>query len=440
MTATQRKLHFCAFPHGGPLAWRAAGATSEGYLDLEWQKSIATTAERGLFDAVFIADNVAMNHWHTGMEAADRIGNTVCFEPITLLSALSAVTKNIGLMATMSTTYYHPFLVARMLASLDHLSAGRAGWNVVTSRTPDEAANFGLRREVASSDRYVRANEFVDVVTALWDSFDDDAFVRDQASGEFYRKSRMRAIGHEGAEFRVAGPLNIPRPPQGHPVLCQAGQSDDGLNLAARTSDLIFNNRHTPEGNRAFREDVRARAAKFGRDPDELLFMPGVFVVIGGTEEEARRKLRDARDSVDETTAKRFLQPFIPGTELADLDFDAPPPDGESLRKEAAAAGMVLEKDGRHFTIRELCTSFGNHWRQFELIGTPEQVAGTMADWFGQGVVDGFNLMTLRMPDGYADIADTVVPILQRQGIYREGYEGATLRENLGLKRPDLRS
>lgn len=438
MTDCQRRLHLCAFPHGAPLAWRQPGVTTEGYLDIAWQKQVAITAERGLFDAIFIADNVAMNHWMTGMDAADRIGNAVCFEPLTMLAALSSVTSHIGLMATMSTTYYHPFLVARMLASLDHLSGGRAGWNVVTSKNPAEAANFGLRNEIASSDRYVRANEFVDVVKGLWDSFDDDAFVRDKASGEFYRAGKMRVLNHEGPEFRVAGPLNIPRPPQGHPVLCQAGQSEDGLNLAARTSDLIFNNKHTVEGNRAFRQDVRARAARAGRNPDELLFMPGVFVVLGGTEEEARGKILAARDAVDEPTAKRFLKPFLPSIDLSDLDFESPPPRTDGVRADAAAAGMELERDGKQLSIRELCSSHSNHWRQFELVGTPEQVARKMSDWFEGDAVDGFNLMTLTMPDGYADIADEVVPLLQKRGIYREGYEGKTLRENLGLPRPDL--
>jgi FMN-dependent oxidoreductase (nitrilotriacetate monooxygenase family) len=438
MTDPTRRLHFCCFPHGGPLAWRQPGVTTEGYLDFEWQKRVAQTAERGLFDAIFIADNVAINHWLTGMDAADKIGNAVCFEPLTLLSALSTVTSHIGLMATMSTTYYHPFLVARMLASLDHLSGGRAGWNVVTSKSPSEAANFGLQGEIASSDRYVRANEFVDVVKGLWDSFTDDAFVRDKAGGAFYAADKMRALDHAGAEFRVAGPLNIPRPPQGHPVLCQAGQSEDGMDLAARTSDLIFNNKHTAQGNRAFREDVRRRAARVGRNPDDLLFMPGVFVVIGGTEEEAQAKIAAARDAVDETTAKRFLKPFLRSIDLDQIDYDAPPPHTDAVRADAAAAGMVLEGNGRALTIRELCSSHGNHWRQFQLVGTPEQVADGMTQWFELGVVDGFNLMTLQMPDGYADIADAVVPLLQRRGIYREGYEGKTLRENLGLSRPGL--
>jgi N-acetyl-S-(2-succino)cysteine monooxygenase len=436
MTKPARRLHLSAFPHSGPLGWRQPGVTTEGYLDFEWHRQIAEASERGLFDAIFIADNVAMNHWLTGMDAADRIGNTVCYEPFTLLSALAVTTKNIGLMATASTTYYHPYLVARLLASLDHLSGGRAGWNVVTSKSPSEAANFGLLDQRQSSDRYVRANEFVDVVKGLWDSWDDDAFTRDKASGQFYDASKMHMLNHAGNEFRVAGPLNAPRPPQGHPVLCQAGQSEDGLELAARTSDLIFNNKHTPEGNRAFREDVRARAARAGRNPDDLLFMPGVYVVVGGTEEEAQRKLLNARDAVDETTAKRFLQPFLRSIDLMPLEFDAPPPDTADVRANAAAAGMVLEENGRRLSVRELCTSYGNHWRQFQLIGTPEQIAGRMIEWFEMGVIDGFNLMTLTLPDGFADIADHVVPLLQRHGIYREGYEGKTLRENLGLPRP----
>jgi len=438
MTVRPKQLHLCAFPHTGPLSWRQHDSVTEGYMDFDLHKRVARAAERGLFDTLFIADNVALNHWLTGMDAADRIGNTVCFEPFTLLAALSAVTEHIGLMATASTTYNHPFHLARMLASLDHLSGGRAGWNVVTSKSPSEAANFGLSEQIDSADRYVRANEFVDVVKRLWDSWDDDAFPRDKATGRFYDAAKMHMLDHKGVEFQIAGPLNVPRPPQGHPVICQAGRSGDGLNLAARTADLIFNNKHTAAANRAFREDVRVRAAKFGRDPDDIKFMPGVFVVVGGTEEEAKRKLIEARDAVDMSTAKRFLKPFLPSLDVEAMEDDAPIPDTPEVAQAASEAGIVLEERGRRLSVREICTSYGNHWRQLEVVGTPEQVADLMGDWLAQDAADGFNVITLAMPGGFDDFADGVTPILQKRGLFRTAYEGRTLRENLGLSRPNL--
>jgi FMN-dependent oxidoreductase (nitrilotriacetate monooxygenase family) len=438
MVALRKQLHLCAFPHTGPLGWRRPATVTEGYLDFNLYRKVAQAAERALFDTLFIADNVAINHWLTGMDAADRIGNAVCFEPLTLLAALSSVTEHIGLMATASTTYNHPFHIARMLASLDFLSEGRAGWNVVTSKSPSEAANFGLKGQRESADRYVRANEFVDAVKGLWDSWDDDAFPRDKATGQFYDKAKLHLLDHVGNEFKIEGPLNIPRPPQGHPVLCQAGRSEDGLNLAARTSDLIFNNKHTAEANRAFRADIRMRAARFGRDPDELKYMPGVFVVVGGTEEEAQRKLTTARDAVDMPTAKRFLQPFLPSIDVMEMDDDAPIPNSPEVAQAALEAGIPLEENDRRLSVREICTSYGNHWRQLQVIGTPEQVVGLMEQWLASEAADGFNILGLGLPDGFDDFADAVTPLLQKKGIFREGYAGKTLRENLGLKRPAL--
>lgn len=440
MSTRPKQLHLCAFPHSGPLAWRQADAQAEGDMNLDFYVRIARAAERGKFDAMFLADNVAMNEWHTGTEAADRVGNACVFEPFTLLSALAMVTDRLGLMATASTTYNHPFHVARKFASLDHLSNGRAGWNVVTSRTPSEADNFHFGEVTEDSVKYERAEEFVDLVKALWDSWDDDAFVRDKTSGTFYDPSKMHPPEHRGRFFNVRGPLNIPRPPQGHPVLCQAGRSPAGLELAARVGDLIFNNQHTPAANRKFRDDVRARALRHGRQPDEIRFLAGLFVVVGGTEEEARRKVRDARDAVDMQTAKRFLTPFLPGVDVGSLGDHEPIPDTPAARAAAAAAGIALEDDGRRLGVRELCTSFGNHWRQLEVVGTPEQVADLMADWLARDAADGFNLMTLALPQGYEDFVDGVVPELQRRGIFRQDYEGLTLRDHLGIARPAMTS
>lgn len=436
MAERSRHLHLCAFPHSGPLAWRRRGAAAEGDLTIDFYRRIAAAAERGKFDAMFLADNVAMNDWHTGVAAADRVGNAVCFEPFTLLSALAMVTTRLGLMATASTSYNHPYHIARKFASLDHLSGGRAGWNIVTSRTESEAENFQFGGESEDPAKYERAEEFVDLVKSLWDSWADDAFTRDRTSGAYYDAGKMYPPEHRGRFFQVRGPLNIPRPPQGHPILCQAGRSSAGLELAARTSDLVFNNQHTPEANRAFRDGVRARAVRHGRRPEDIRFMAGLFVVIGGTEEEARRKVREARDAVDMPTAKRFLAPFLPGVDLEKLGDDEPIPDTPAAEAAAAAAGIRLHQGGRRLGVRDLCTSFGNHWRQLEVIGTPEQVADLMADWLAKDAADGFNLMTLALPEGYEEFADGVVPELQRRGIFREDYEGVTLRDHLGLARP----
>jgi FMN-dependent oxidoreductase (nitrilotriacetate monooxygenase family) len=407
-------------------------------MDLDLYVQVAQTAERGLFDALFVGDNVCLNDWLTGLDAASRIGNTIGFEPFTLLGGLAMVTQNIGLMATASTTYNHPYHIARKFASLDHMTGGRAGWNVVTSNNVNEAANFGMDASIESADRYVIANEFVDVVKALWDSWTDDAFIRDRQSGEYYDLAKLRMSGHRGEHFKVAGPLNLSRPPQGRPVLCQAGRSEAGMDLAARTADLIFNNQHSAEASGRFRQRMRERAVAHGRRANDIRFMAGVFVVVGGTEAEAQRKMRDARDSVDAPTAKRFLQPFLPSLDLEPLEFDAPLPIDDRVLASARSAGMMLEEDGRRLSIRELCTSYGNHWRQLQVVGAAEQVADLMTDWLAQDAADGFNVFTLGMPGGFEDFVDGVVPELQRRGAYRTAYEGKTLRETLGLARPEL--
>jgi FMN-dependent oxidoreductase (nitrilotriacetate monooxygenase family) len=407
-------------------------------MDLSLYVQIAQTAERGLFDALFVGDNVCLNDWLTGLDAASRIGNTIGFEPFTLLGGLAMVTRHIGLMATASTSYNHPYHIARKFASLDHMTGGRAGWNVVTSNNVNEAANFGADTLSESADRYVVANEFVDVVKALWDSWADDAFIRDRRSGEYYDLAKLRMGRHVGAHFEVAGPLNVSRTPQGRPVLCQAGRSQAGMDLAARTADLIFNNQHSADASRAFRQQMRARAVGHGRSADDIRFMAGVFVVVGGTEEEAQRKMRDARDAVDTPTAKRFLQPFLPSLDLEALDFDSPLPVDDTVLASAKAAGMALEERGRRLSMRELCTSYGNHWRQLQVVGAAEQVADLMCDWFARDAADGFNVFTLGMPGGFEDFVDGVVPELQRRGVYRTAYEGKTLREHLGIARPAL--
>ncbi len=433
MALSDGKIRLCAFPHGSPLAWRLPGSRAEGLLNLKVYMDLVQTLERGLFDAVFFADNLSLNPWGAGNEAAHLIGNAAVFEPLTLLSALSARTEHIGLMATASTTYNHPFHVARKFASLDHLSGGRAGWNVVTSMTLTEAANFGLTTQMSSEERYARANAFVDCVTGLWSGWDKDAIINDVNRGMFFDPGRIRALNRHDAHFSIAGPLNIPRPPQGKPVICQAGTSDAGLDLAARTADLVFVNGRTLDEGRGLYKSMKARAAGFGRAPGDLAVLPGLFFIIGDTEAEAQRMVRDARDAIDEPTAKRFLSVFLPGIDLEPLEYDAPLPDTPAIAAAAARAQLKLEEKGRRLTIRELGSSHGNHWHHLEVVGTAEQVADLIETWLRADAADGFNLFTMAGPEGYGSFVDGVVPELQRRGVFRTSYEGATLRENLGL-------
>ena len=433
MALADGKIRLCAFPHAPPLAWRRPGVRSEGQLDFQLYRDLAKTLERGLFDAVFFADNLSLNPWGAGNEAAHLIGNAAVFEPLTLLGALSAVTEHIGLMATASTTYNHPFHVARKFASLDHLSGGRAGWNVVTSMTLTEAANFGLSEQMSTAERYARANAFVDCVMGLWGSWEPTAIINDWERGHFYDPAKVHALNHRDTYFSIAGPLNLPRPPQGKPVICQAGTSDAGLDLAARTADLVFvNGRTLDEGQRLY-AGMKARAAGFGRAPGDLAVLPGLFFVVGGTEAEAQRMVRNARDAIDEPTAKHFLSVFLPGIDLEPLGYDAPLPDTPAIAAAAARSQLKLHADGRRLTIRELCSSHGNHWRHLEVVGSAEQVADLIETWLRADAADGFNLFTLAGPDGYAAFVDGVVPELQSRGAFRAAYEGSTLRENLGL-------
>jgi len=435
MALADGKIRLCAFPHAPPLAWRVPGSRSEGQFDFKLYRDLVSTLERGFFDAVFFADNLSLNPWGAGNEAAHLIGNAAVFEPLTLLSALSALTEHIGLMATASTTYNHPFHVARKFASLDHLSGGRAGWNVVTSMTLTEAANFGLLEQMSSEARYARANSFVDCVTGLWNSWEPDAILNDHAGGVFFDPAKVHALNHADAHFSVAGPLNLARPPQGRPVICQAGTSDAGLDLAARTADLVFVNGRTLEEGQGLYAKMKARAARFGRAAGDLAVLPGLFFIVGGTEAEAQRMLRDARDAIDTPTAKRFLSIFLPGIDLEPLDYDSPLPETPAIVAAAARAQIRLSEGGRRLTIRELCSSHGNHWRHLEVVGSAEQVADLIETWLHADAADGFNLFTLAGPDGYGAFVDGVVPELQQRGLFRTAYEGKTLRENLGLPR-----
>jgi len=420
-----------------PAAWRHPMTPPGGNMDLQHFISVTKLAERGLFDIAFLADGVGIRAYDEPPGALSRMSNNVQFEPLTLLSALAMVTERIGLVATASTTYNEPYHVARKFASLDHISGGRAGWNVVTSRTDMEAQNFGLGASPSYDDRYDRAIEFVEVVRGLWDSWDDDAFIRDQASGINYDRAKLRILDHKGKHFSVRGPLNVARTPQGHPVIVQAGASDQGRELAAATADVIYAASQTLEEARAYYASVKGRMAKYGRTPDELKIMPGLMAIVADTEQEARDKYE---------VLQRLIDPIVGLAQLAgsmgDLTaypLDGPVPRLPEWRLRSRGQLMYDLAQRQNLTIRQLYLAIaaGNGHRQ--VIGTPAQVVDHMQEWFENDAADGFNILPDHAPGGLEDFVEMVVPELQRRGLYRTAYEGRTLRDNLGARRPASR-
>jgi FMN-dependent oxidoreductase (nitrilotriacetate monooxygenase family) len=418
-------------------AWRYPGAFPDANFNFQHYKRFAQTLERGRFDAIFLADHLAV--LNMPMKALKRSATVTSFEPLTLLAGLAAVTERIGLIATGSTTFEHPFHVARKFASLDHLSGGRAGWNVVTTSNPDAALNFGLDEHVEHDERYQRAREFFDVVTGLWDSFADDAFVRDVANGIYFDPERMHVLDHKGPRLKVRGPLNIARPVQGWPVIVQAGSSDAGRGLAAEIAEGVFTGQIDLPTARRFYADVKERARRAGRDPDHVKIMPGCFVVVGDTAAEARAKKErlDALVHPDSGIASLSVQL---GTDASKFDLDGPLPDIPETNQSQSGRQKLIDyarREGK--TVRELARFVGGSYGTLEMIGTPATIADEMEEWLTTGGSDGFTVMLPYLPGGLDDFIDRVVPELQRRGIFRREYEGRTLRENMGLPRPENR-
>ncbi|MGY2402333.1 LLM class flavin-dependent oxidoreductase [Pseudomonas sp. SDO5271_S396] len=413
-------------------AWRHPLAQADASLDFEHFKHIAQTAERGKFDALFIADVVAL--WGHHHDALSRTARAEHFEPLTLMSALAAVTSRIGLIATATTTYNEPYHLARKFASLDHLSRGRAAWNLVTSVVSDEAWNFGREHHVDHGDRYQRAEEFHDVVKGLWDSWDDDAFTRDKATGEYFDASKLHTLNHHGEHFSVRGPLNVARPPQGHPVLVQAGASEPGKNLAARVAELIFAHSHSVQGAQAFYQDIKARAAAFGRDPDHVKILPGVTPFIADTREEAQALFDAFQALIDPVLGLRLLADTLgDDIDLSGHDLDGPLPD-TPIGQRGSRRDKVLElARSENLSIRQLYLRLagGN-----PVIGTAEDVADHFDAWFQARACDGFNVFFPYFPGAIDLFVDRVIPLLQARGLFRLDYEGTTLRDSLGLPRP----
>ena len=413
--------------------WRYPGSYPDANFNLQHLASFAQTLERGCFDAFFMADHLAV--LNMPINALKRSATVTSFDPITLLPALSMVTRHIGLIGTASTTFETPYLIARRFASLDHISGGRAGWNLVTTSNPDAALNFGMTDQMPHADRYQRGREFVDVVTGLWDSFADDAFVRDQHSGIFFDPEKMHVLNHVGEFFSVRGPLNIARPIQGRPVVVQAGASEAGRQLAAETAEMIFTVTPTRADGRAFRDDIRARMSAYGRDPDLMRILPAALVVVGDSVDDAheRRARLDALVNTESATAALSI---ALGHDASTFDPDQPLPEvPESNQSKSGRERTIALARREHLTVRQLAQRLGGYGG-LSLLGTPKTIADEMEDWLTGGACDGFTVMFPYLPEGLEDFVDKVVPELQRRGLMRRHYEGTTLRDHLGLPRP----
>jgi FMN-dependent oxidoreductase (nitrilotriacetate monooxygenase family) len=418
-------------------AWRYPGAFPDANFNFAHYQRFIQTLERGRFDAFFMADHLAV--LNMPMAALKRSATVTSFDPMTLLPALATVTRHIGLIATASTTYNDPYHVARKFASLDHISGGRAGWNVVTSANPQEALNFGREQHMEHDARYRVAREFYDVVTGLWDSWADDAFIRDVEAGIYFDPEKMHVLDHKGPHFAVRGPLNVARPVQGWPVIVQAGASEAGRQLAAETAEVVFSGANNLCDAQEYYRDVKRRMQACGRDGDLLKILPGAFVVIGDTVAEARDKKARLDGLVHHDSGLATLSVLL-GTDVSGMDLDGPLPQiPESNASRTGRQKLVDMARQDNLTVRQLARYVGGSFSSLEIIGTPQTIADAMEEWFDARGCDGFNVMFPYLPAGLDEFVDKVVPELQRRGLFRREYEGKTLRENLGLPRPENR-
>jgi len=423
-------------------AWRQPDVPADGSPSIKHSVEVAQAAERGKLDMVFLADAVGIREYDEPPGALCRFSNSSRFEPITLLAALSMATERIGLVATLSTTYSEPFHVARQFASLDHLSCGRAGWNVVTSVTPMEAQNFNYETTPDYDKRYGRAAEFVEVVRGLWDCWEDDAFVRDKATGVFFDPAKMHVLNHKGPHFSVRGPINIPRTPQGYPVIVQAGTSDDGMDVAARFAEVIFGAPLTIKASQDYFKEVKSRAQdKFGRNPDHLKVMPGLSTYVGRTEEEANEKFEYQNSLMHPVVAREILSTVLGNVDLTPYDFDGPLPDNLPMSNASQSTFKYVTELAKKdkLSMRQIAQVVAGARAKMVIKGTPKQIADHMEQWYVEEAADGFNIMPPHLPGSLNDFVELVIPELQRRGLFRKEYEGKTLRENLGLPRPSNR-
>jgi FMN-dependent oxidoreductase (nitrilotriacetate monooxygenase family) len=423
--------HMAGWRH--PEAWDDAGTNFERWVEF------ARTMERGKLDMLFVADTIGI----PGADDRAQLSHTSRahrFEPLTLLAALSAITERIGLVATVATTYSEPYNVARQFASLDHLSGGRAGWNLVTGGNREDALNFNFDTHVDHAERYARAEEFADVVRGLWDSFEDDAFLRDKVSGRYFRPDGLHTLGHKGKYFSVKGPLSVARPPQGHPVIVQAGGSQPSKDLTARVADVMFMSQSYLSDAKEFYADVKGRLDRFGRDPQTLKLMPGVFIFVGQSESEANERFEELQCMVPLEVAMARLSHNLGGVDLSEYPLDGPMPaiEGNSARMSAPDSYTRIATR-ENLTVRQTALRAATAKHHWIVKGSPAQVADRLEEWFLNDAADGFNLLPPVVPGALNDFVDLVVPELQRRGLFRTEYEGATLRENLGVPRPSNR-
>jgi FMN-dependent oxidoreductase (nitrilotriacetate monooxygenase family) len=425
-------MHFGVFVLGTgnhTAGWRYPGADAS-FEDLSVVQRIANIAERGLFDFLFVGDGLAAS-------LDNHPSYTVRLEPLTMLAAIAVTSQYVGLGATMSTTYSEPFTVARVFSSLDHISNGRAAWNAVTTASSASGGNFG-RVHPDHEQRYARAEEFVQVVRGLWDCWDDDAIIADRSTGRFIDKTKVRSLEHEGKFFSVKGPLNGGRSPQGQPIIIQAGGSDRGQNLAARTADVVFSVVQDFDEAKAAYVQFKERVRKFGRSPDEVTVLPGVMPVVGRTDADALDILNTLQSYVNSTEGLAMLSSRL-GQDLSRFDFNAPVPDIPLPSTSHGFARTMLSAARRNnMTLRDLynlTAAARGHW---VLCGSPVTIADTLERWFVEGAADGFNIMPAYFPGAFDDFVDLVVPELQRRGLYRKAYSGRTLRDHLGLRRPGI--
>jgi FMN-dependent oxidoreductase (nitrilotriacetate monooxygenase family) len=416
-------------------AWRLPGSTGADLMSFENYKQMALDCERGKFDVVFLGDR--LDAWPLPTEYLARTARAARLETLTLTGALAAVTSRIGLVATASTTFSEPFNLARQIGSLDHISGGRIGWNVVTSYTDDQAHNYGLDHIPPRPDRYARAQEFLDVVKGLWDTFEDDAVLRDKDSGQFFHAEKFHTLDHDGKHFKVAGPLNMERPPQGYPVICQAGASKEGIAFAGRNGELLFSVNSSLDRARDYYQAVKKAAAEAGRQPDEVKVLASISPVVGRTEEEAEEKYEQMQTLLDDDVSRTFAEVYF-GIDLSDYPMDelVPEielPDAARGMPRAHQEYMLTRARDQKLTMRELVYGFNgtNIYPK-----SAEAAADEFQGWYETEACDGFILQISHVPEGVTDFVDLVVPILRKRGLIREDYTGRTLRENLGLAFP----
>src|ERR1700728_839017 len=436
MPDSSRLLHLNAFLHDighHEDAWRLPESNPLDTVSIEHYANLARIAEAGTFDSVFFADSPSLQN-------DPRYPPIGILEPTTLLAALAITTEHIGLIATASTSYGEPYDLARRFSSIDHISGGRVGWNIVTTASRDAALNFGLDDRALHADRYERAEEFLEVAKKLWDSWEDDAALVDQEAGLFADGERIHAIDHAGKYYRVAGPLNAPRSPQGYPMLVQAGQSESGRQFAARHAEAVFTTERSLADGQAFYADRRRAAVAAGRPPEQIVILPGIVPIVGSTEAEARQREQAFDEQIIPAYGLYQISKYF-DVDLTGADLDGPlpeVPDEDQIEGFKSRSSLVANlARGEQLTVRQLLAKLGWGRGPRSLAGTPEQLADTIEQWFREGAADGFNIMPPALPGDLQTLVDQVIPELRRRGLFRYEYEGTTLRDHYGLERPE---